>query len=63
MNDPKHKELNEKLQKDIFAYTRGGQRSFPISKKLADSVKEWPVATKEIRVYRGQPRVYAKISF
>jgi hypothetical protein len=58
LTDPKHEGLNKELETDIEAYTRGGQRSFPISKKLAASVERWPVATEEIIVYRGQPKEF-----
>lgn len=58
MNDPRHKQLNIELEKDIEGYTRGFQRSFPISPKLAASVATWPIADKEIIVYRGQPKEF-----
>jgi hypothetical protein len=60
MDDP-HKALNVELEKDLNAYLGGMQASFPISKRLADSVARWPVAEKELVVYRGQPKEFAKL--
>jgi hypothetical protein len=56
-----HQALNEELQADIDAYANGGQRSFPISDKLATSVARWPAVTEELVVYRGQPKEFSQL--
>jgi hypothetical protein len=54
--------LNEELNKDLVAYTKGGQRSFPISPALAASVARWPVVQEEnFIVYRGQSKEYTQL--
>jgi len=59
--DPRHDTLTKQLAKDIHAYMTGTNNNFPISKKLADSVKEWPVATKEFTLFRGQTTKYSTL--
>lgn len=54
--------LNEELKDDLVAYTKGGQRSFPISPALAASVARWPVVQGEnFIVYRGQSKEYTQL--
>jgi hypothetical protein len=54
--------LNEEFKDDLVAYTKGGQRSFPISPALAASVARWPVVQGEnFIVYRGQSKEYTQL--
>jgi hypothetical protein len=54
--------LNEEFKDDLVAYTKGGQRSFPISPALGASVARWPVVQGEnFIVYRGQSKEYTQL--